>query len=91
MEWQSLKDVKGFKAEFGPTTVEQSSPCFNQTQDGGECNWAGPSWPYETARVLTGLANFLIDYPPQQSAAAKVTAADFTELLRTYARSHTRR
>ena len=59
-----------FKAQWGPATAERRSPCFNQTQDGGECNWAGPSWPYETARVLTGLANFLIDYPKAQSAGA---------------------
>ena len=90
VEWKQLSDPQGFKAEFGPTTVERRSKCFNQTLDGGECNWAGPSWPYETARVLTGLANFLIDYPKAQSKGAGVGAADFTSLLRTYARSHTR-
>lgn len=36
--------------------------CFNWTADEGECNWAGPSWPYETSRVLSGLANLLNDY-----------------------------
>ena len=61
-----------------------------RTQDNGECNWAGPSWPYETARVLTGLANFLIDYPTAQTEAAHVNSSTFTNLLRTYARSHTR-
>ena len=134
----------GFKAKWGPTTAERRSPCFNQTQDEGECNWAGPSWPCkggrwvciqlcrhdvarvslrcvtfvaadkhhlavgcqdsfndarysacnchltdETARVLTGLANFLIDYPKTQSAGVNVTATTFVDLLRTYAISHT--
>jgi hypothetical protein len=121
VEWAQLSDPMGFKAKFGPTTAERRSPCFNQTQDNGECNWAGPyakqldpptpsvfsysderphlhpprltkhstnrvciymlyacifcsSWPYETARVLTGLANFLIDFPKAQSSGANVTA-----------------
>lgn len=43
----------------------------------------------ETSRVLTGLANFLIDYPKAQSAGANVTATTFVDLLRTYAISHT--
>ena len=90
VEWAQLEDPDGFAAEWGPTTAERRSPCFNQTQDNGECNWAGPSWPYETARVLTGLANFLIDYPKAQTEAAHVNSSTFTNLLRTYARSHTR-
>jgi hypothetical protein len=62
--WPLLFDsTKGFWGEFGPTTVERGHRCFNQTQDQAECNWAGPSWPYETSRVLTGLANYLVDYP----------------------------
>ena len=90
VEWAQLEDPAGFAAQWGPTTAERRSPCFNQTQDNGECNWAGPSWPYETARVLTGLANFLIDYPKAQTEAAHVNSSTFTNLLRTYARSHTR-
>ena len=73
---------------FDGQTAERRSPCFNQTQDNGERNWA-PSWPYETARVLTGLANFLIDYPKLQSAGANFNAETFVDLLRTYAQSHT--
>jgi hypothetical protein len=45
---------------------------------------------YETARVLTGLANFLIDYPKAQSEGANVTAQTFTDTLRTYAQTHTK-
>ena len=39
-------------------------------QDLEECNWAGPSWPYETSRVITALSNFLVEYPAAQAAAA---------------------
>ena len=88
--WSALFDAKaGFWGKFGPTTVERRSVCFNVSQDSAECNWAGPSWPYETSRVLTGLANFLSDYPAAQAAAAGMTPAHFTKLLRTYAYSHT--
>jgi hypothetical protein len=75
--------------QFGPTTVERASNCFNMTQDTGECNWAGPSWPYETSRVLSGLSRFLIDYPPAQSSGAGMTSTHYTKLLRTYAQSMT--
>ena len=51
---------------------------------------AGPSWPYETSRVLTGLSNFLTEYPPSQSAAAGMDSSKYTKLLHTYARSMTR-
>jgi hypothetical protein len=88
--WKALFDDKdGFWAEYGPTTVERRSTCFNNSLDTKECNWAGPSWPYETSRVLTGLSRFLIDYPASQSASAGMTAAHYTKLLRTYARSMT--
>ena len=53
--WATLFDAEnGFWGEFGPTTVERGATCFNKSQDIQECNWAGPSWPYETSRVITG-------------------------------------
>ena len=63
---------------------------YGHMQDMEECNWAGPSWPYETSRVLTGLARFLSDYPPAQASAAGMTPTHYTRLLRAYARSMTR-
>ena len=88
--WSSLFDAKeGFWGEFGPTTVARRETCFNHSQDLEECNWAGPSWPYETARVITGLGNFLTEYPADQVAAAGMDAAHYTRLLHTYAYSHT--
>ena len=69
-------------------TEQRSRARFGQ--DTAECSWAGPSWPYETSRVLTGLSNFLADYPPAAAQAAGMSAARFTTLLRTYAKSMTR-
>ena len=85
--WASLFDEKGgFWGKYGPTTVARRETCFNRSQDLEECNWAGPSWPYETSRVLTGLSNFLTEYPAQQSKSAGMDAAHYTRLLRTYVR-----
>ena len=89
--WSTLFDADaGFWGEFGPTTVERGATCFNHTQDMEECNWAGPSWPYETSRVITGLSNFLTEYPSAQSKTAGMDESKYTKLLRTYARSMTR-
>jgi len=88
--WEALFDDKdGFWGKYGPTTVERRNTCFNYSQDTAECNWAGPSWPYETSRVLTGLSNFLVEYPALQSAAVGMTPSHYTTLLQTYARSMT--
>ncbi len=75
-----LLDPQGFKASFGPTTAERRSRWFNY-QAASCCHWDGPSWPYETSQTLTGLANLLIDYPPQ----GVVTPADYLTLLHAYA------
>ncbi|WP_428391151.1 MGH1-like glycoside hydrolase domain-containing protein [Lichenicoccus sp.] len=75
-----LKDPEGFAAQFGPTTAERRSRWFDY-QDANCCHWDGPSWPYETAQTLTGLANLLDDYPPQLT----FTQGDYVNALHTYA------
>ncbi len=75
-----LKDPQGFAAAYGPTTAERRSRWFDY-QDGSCCRWDGPSWPYETSQTLTGVANELDDYPAQ----SVITAADYLNLLHTYA------
>jgi hypothetical protein len=44
-------------------------------------------WPFQTTQVISGLANFLNDYP-KGAAAGVVTAADHTRLLKQYAQLH---
>ncbi len=75
-----LLDPQGFQASFGPTTAERRSRWFDY-QAASCCHWDGPSWPYETSQTLTGLANLLIDYPPQRVIAA----GDYVNLLHAYA------
>jgi len=75
-----LKDPQGFAAPYGPTTAERRSRWFNH-EAANCCRWDGPSWPYETSQTLTGVANVLDDYPAQST----ITAADYVNLLHTYA------
>jgi hypothetical protein len=88
--WKQVSDPNGFAAPFGPRTVELRTPCYNFTQFRSwstrhECNWNGPSWPFETSKLLTGMASLLLDYPAQTS----VKAADFMALLKLYVKQHT--
>ncbi len=76
-----LLDPQGFAANYGPTTVERRSPWYYHQATQGCCRWTGPSWPYETSQVLTGVANLLIDYPAQ----SVITNNDYVNLLRKYA------
>jgi hypothetical protein len=50
-----------------------------------DCLWRGSSWPYATAQTLSALANLLNNY--QQDL---VSAQDYIDLIRIYARSHHR-
>jgi hypothetical protein len=76
----------GFFGRFGPRVVEKQARCFNFTHY-HECLWNGPSWPLETSRLLSALANYINDY---QHAAMTMTATHFVRLLRSYTRAHTR-
>ncbi|MEV0383154.1 NEW3 domain-containing protein [Nonomuraea sp. NPDC050643] len=80
--WAQLLDPQGFAAPYGPTTAERRSPLFMRDALRGCCRWNGPSWPYSTSTTLTAMANLLNDR--DQSV---VTAADYYEVLRGYART----
>jgi hypothetical protein len=79
--WQKLGDKDGFAAAFGPTTVERNDPLFVLKKTC--CWWSGQSWPYATAQTLEALANLLQEYDQKI-----VTAAEYGNLLRTFARTH---
>ena len=83
----------GFAGPFGLRTVQRNTPCYNFTFDHGDC-WNGPSWPYETSRVLTGLANLLVDDFGHESRdaiikASGMTPEEFQRLFQQYALQHT--
>jgi len=83
--WHQLFDPAGFAAKWGLRTAERRSPCYNFSYEHRDC-WNGPSWPYETARVLTAAANLLNDYPAQ----SVMSMSQYLALLDQYAKQHTR-
>ncbi len=87
--WRHALDPRQLAGPRGLRTVEPSYPRY-MTQyryDGPtglpECQWNGPSWPFQNSQTLTGMANLLDDY--KQSV---VTRADYLKLLRQYAQQH---
>jgi hypothetical protein len=48
-----------------PYFLFQALPAAQNHDDSSCCHWNGPSWPYATSMILTGLANLLQDYPAQ--------------------------
>lgn len=82
--WRQLFDKDGFAAPFGLRTAERRAPCYNYSFSHGDC-WNGPSWPYETARVLTAAANILQEHPDQST----LTDGQYFQLLSQYVFQHT--
>lgn len=73
----------------GLRTVEPSYPRYltqyryDVSTGKPECQWNGPSWPFQTSQALTALANLLNDYP-----TADITREDYLRLLRQYTQQH---
>jgi hypothetical protein len=87
--WSHILSSQQFAASYGLRTVEPSYPRYltqyryDRATGQPECQWNGPSWPFQTSQALTGLANLLDDYP-----ASSVTMNDYLRLLRQYTREH---
>lgn len=85
--WKHVTDTSQLLGEFGLRTNEPSYEyyfkqfVFFQGQRGSQ--WNGPSWPYQTSQVITGMANLLNNYNQQV-----ITASDYLKLLRLFARQH---
>jgi hypothetical protein len=91
--WEHILDSSKLAGEHGLRTVEPSYQYYMRQYryDGNttdrECQWNGPVWPFQTTQVISGLANFLNDYP-KGAAAGVVGATDHTRLLKQYAKLH---
>jgi len=87
--WSHLVSPDQLAGTYGLRTVEPSYPRYltqyryDQATGRPECQWNGPSWPFQTSQALTGLANFLDDYP-----SAAISSADYLRLLRQYTHQH---
>jgi hypothetical protein len=87
--WQHALSPSELGGPFGLRTVEPSYARYmvQYRYDAAtglrECQWNGPSWPFQTSEALTAMANLLDDYP-----ASGVTANEYLRLLRQYTQEH---
>jgi hypothetical protein len=86
--WKHILSHDELLGDAGLRTVEPSYPRYmTQYRFEGtrpECQWNGPSWPFQTSQLLTGLANLLEDYPAQNV----IGRADYLRILRQYTHQH---
>lgn len=81
--WKQLMDPQGFFAPFGPTTAEQRHPEFRIAEEGDDCQWNGPSWPFATTQTLKALANLL-----QRGPTPEISSEDYFQVFMIYTKSH---
>jgi hypothetical protein len=87
--WSHLLSPDQLAGSHGLRTVEPSYARYltqyryDQATGRPECQWNGPSWPFQTSQALTGLANLLDDYP-----SSAISKADYLRLLRQYTNQH---
>ncbi len=89
--WKYVLSTNDFAGPYGLRTVEPSYQYYMKQYryawvDGKrkpECQWNGPSWPFDTTLVLEGMANLLNDYTQDV-----VSADDYVRLLKQYAQQH---
>ena len=87
--WKHLLSPAELGGRAGPRTVEPSYPDYmrqyryDRATGLRECQWNGPTWPFQTTQALTGMANLLHD--DHQDV---VTRADYLRLLQQYATLH---
>ena len=85
--WGHLSSPGGFAGRYGLRTVEPSYPHYLRqyrytAAHERECQWNGPSWPFQTAQVLLGMAQVL------NTATPPFGTGDYLRVLRQYARQH---
>jgi len=87
--WSHLLSPEEFAGPFGLRTVEPSYQYYMKQyrydRDTGqpECQWNGPSWPFDTTLVLGAMANLLNDYSQDV-----IHADDYVRLLKQYTHQH---
>ena len=89
--WKHLLSPEELDGPYGLRTVEPSYQYYMRqyryaTVDGKqqpECQWNGPTWPFDTTLVLLATANLLNDYTQDV-----VHADDYMRLLKQYTQQH---
>ncbi len=85
--WSHLLDTAKLMGRYGLRTVEPSYPYYMKQYryegSNPECQWNGPSWPFQTTQALLAMANLLNDYTQKM-----VSTSDYVSLLRKYTQQH---
>ena len=87
--WLHILSSSELAGPHGLRTVERSYAKYmvqyryDKQTGNPECQWNGPSWPFQTSQALGGLANLLNDY--HQNV---ITRGDYLRLLRQYTHQH---
>ncbi len=89
--WTHLLSPEELGGPYGMRTVEPSYEYYMRqyryvTENGKrmpECQWNGPTWPFDTTLVLGAMANLLNDYTQDV-----IHADDYVRLLKQYTRQH---
>ncbi|CEH13083.1 glycogen debranching enzyme [Ceraceosorus bombacis] len=88
--WKAILDPNRLGGKYGIRTVEPAYQYYmkqyryDQATGKRECQWNGPSWPYQTTQALKGMANLLDHYKNKDA----VTNADYKRLLSQYVDQH---
>ncbi|KAI0804472.1 six-hairpin glycosidase [Xylaria sp. FL0064] len=91
--WAHLTDPNKLAGTFGLRTNEPTYEYYmvQYRYDAAtglrECQWNGPTWPYQTSQVLSALANVFDQYPTT-TAQGIITTTDYMDILRQYASYH---
>ncbi|RYE23695.1 MAG: glycogen debranching protein [Sphingobacteriaceae bacterium] len=87
--FKHLLDTAELQGKFGMRTNEPSYQYYMRQyrylphSDIRECQWNGPSWPFQTSQVLLAMANVLNNYQHQI-----ITKTDYVNMLKMYSLQH---
>ena len=87
--WTHVLKSDELAGKYGLRTAEPSYPRymrqyrFDASTGLRECQWNGPSWPFQTSQTLTAMAALLHDH--NQTVVSK---ADYVHLLQQYTQQH---
>ena len=87
--WQHVLSADGLSGKYGLRTNEPSYQYYmrqyryDRASGLRECQWNGPSWPFQTTQVLLGMANLLNNYHQHN-----ITSKDYFKLFKQYTLQH---
>ena len=85
--WKNIMDTTKLLGKYGLRTVEPSYQYYmRQYRYKGthpECQWNGPSWPFQETQALEAMSNLLNNYDQKI-----ITSSDYLKVLRLYTQQH---